>query len=85
MFGWREVYITISISDLEKARETLEQNGVRYHWKSGETSSSLFGRDNMRNGGSIGLDLNAAKQYRLFVKKQNFEQAQYLIGNLLRR
>lgn len=84
MFGWRNIYVTLSMFDLERVKQALEQSGIPYRWKVNETSSSPIGRANMRSHGSIGLNLDVAKQYSLYVKKEDVQQAEHIMNHSIR-
>jgi hypothetical protein len=75
MFGWREVYTSLTMSDFAKAREALGQKGIRYYYRSKNTFGNSRGHT-----GSLGINMDYAYQYYLYVKKKDYEQAQYLIG-----
>lgn len=79
MLGWREVYMSSVMNDCVKVRDVLDREGIRYRYK----IRNAYG-DNLRRMGSFGVDMNYAFQYYLFVKRQNFEQAQRFIESARR-
>lgn len=79
MFGWREVYMSSSITDCDKILKALEKNGIRYQYKIRSASGDI-------NGHMSALDSQAAMAFihYLYVKKQDYEQAKYFAGCALR-
>lgn len=75
MFGWREVYMSNSMSDFSKTREVLSQQGVHYKYK----VKNMAG-NSMHRMGSFGINIDFAYQYYLYVNKKDLEHAKHLIG-----
>ncbi len=81
MFGWREVFTSFSMIDFSKVREALGQKGIRYYYR----TKNLLSNYSRGHLGTFGVDMDYAVQYYLYVKKLDFEQAQYLISSARKR
>ncbi len=74
MFGWREVYMSSSMTDCAKIREALDAKGVHYRYKTSSMNNDIRSRMSV-------IDTKFAVQYYIFVKKQDYELAQSITGN----
>jgi len=81
MFGWEEVYMCFSMDDFIKVRDAVDREGIPNKRKIFAHSGTYIGRRSARERSSavIGNHTDYAKQFRLFVKKEDAEQARYLI------
>lgn len=80
MFGWEEVYMGFSMEDFEKARDAVTQAGMPYKRKLFAHAGAWLGRGKIRHSNAIiGHHTDFTKQYRLFVRLEDAEQARYLI------
>lgn len=80
MFGWVEAYTTFSMGDFDKARDALSAKGIRYHFKCKNMNGGGWGQQS-----SLGMNLDYATQYYLYVKKENIDDAPYLIHKAIHR
>jgi hypothetical protein len=81
MFGWEEVYMCFTMDDFIKARDAVTQAGMPYKRKIFAHAGTWLGRGTARarTNAIIGNHTDFTKQYRLFVKNEDAEQARYLI------
>ncbi len=80
MFGWEEVYMGFSMDDYIKARDAIESEGIAYKRKLFAHAGAWLGRGRVQQSRAIfGNHTDFSKQYRLFVRRENAEQARYLI------
>jgi hypothetical protein len=80
MFGWVEAYTTLSMGELDKARHALGQNGIRNHFKCKNMLGGVWGQQS-----TLGMKMDYATQYYIYVKKADEENAQYLIHKAIHR
>lgn len=84
IFNKEDVYIGYSMVELSKVREVLEKNGIKYTYKVVNHSGQWAGRGTTRGRfGSIGMNMNYEKQYIVSVKKNDYEEARYLVNKIL--
>lgn len=81
MFGWEEVYMGFSMDDFRKAQDAITQAGIPFKRKIFAHAGTFLGRGaaRVRTTVIIGSHTDYSKQYRLFVKNGDLEQARYLI------
>ncbi len=80
MFGWEEVYMGFSMEDFIKARDAVTRAGMPYKRKLFAHAGAWLGHGSaIRSNAIIGSHTDYTKQYRLFVRKEDAEQARYLI------
>lgn len=84
ILSWREVYITFSGKEQAEVRKLLEENDIPVKIKvssaRGRLSANLpLGAEPMAVNSS-GIDPAGADEYRIFVKKENKEEAMGLLG-----
>jgi hypothetical protein len=72
------VYIGYSLEELSKVRECLILAQIKYDYKVSSHSSHSRGRY-----GSFGSNVNYEKQYYVYVKNKDYEQAKYLVDKVL--
>ena len=79
-FNKINVYMGYSLKEFSKTREILAQQKIPYTYKIVDHSQEQTGRGTIRgNFGSFGTNKDYEKLYYVFVKKDDFEKAQYLI------
>ncbi len=85
MFGWEEVYMGFSMDDFIKARDAIACEDMPYKRKIFAHAGTFLGRGTarVRTTVIIGNHTDYTKQYRLFVKTQDAEQARYLINRAM--
>jgi len=81
MFGWEEVYMGFSMDDFINARDAVTREGIPYKRKIFAHAGTFLGRGTVRARTTviIGSHTDYTKQYRLFVRNEDAEQARYLI------
>lgn len=80
MFGWEEVYMGFTMEDFARARDAVARAGLPHKRRLFAHAGAWLGRGRVRHSSAIiGSHTDYAKQYRLFVRKQDAEQARYLI------
>ncbi len=81
MFGWEEVYMGFSMDDFIKARDAVTSEDMPYKRKIFAHAGTFLGRGTarVRTMAIIGNHTDFTKQYRLFVRREDAEQARYLI------
>lgn len=80
MFGWEEVFMGFSMEEFIKARDAVVRAGMPYKRKLFAHAGTWLGRGYVRASSSvIGSHTDYTKQYRLFVKKEDAQQARYLV------
>lgn len=84
LFNKEDVYIGYSMAELNKVREALENEGIKYTYKVINHSGQWTGRGTTRgNWGSFGMNMDYEKQYIVSVKKSDYETAIYLVNKVL--
>ena len=80
IFNRRELLTTFSTEEQIRVRDILSQNGVEYRIKAVNPSArSGFGGGSRAHTGSLGVDLNCAVQYTVYVYAKDLERARSLI------
>lgn len=79
----KEVYIGFSEKDFSSVRETLEQNHIRYTYAVENNGYQPNARSTGAFPGSVGVDLEFGRMYRIFVKPADYETAQYFVQQAL--
>ena len=77
LFNRRELITTFSMEKQAKVRDILSQNGIGYRVKTNSHSSGTYARGRT---GSHGLNADHAYQYTIYVHRNDYEKAQYLIN-----
>lgn len=77
MFFWqkKEVLVTFSLVDFNRVKDILSANQIPYDWK---TMPECGNRGN-RTMGTAFMDQSVMRQYYLYVKKKDYERAEYII------
>lgn len=78
LFNQKELMTTFSMKEQSEITEELHNNGVKYRVKTVSRMGAERGKV-----GSYGLDEKGAYQYIIFVKKNQYEKAQFYLKNLL--
>lgn len=81
MFGWEEVFMCFSMDEFIKARDAVAREDMPHKRKIFAHAGTFLGRGTarVRTIAIIGNHTDYTKQYRLFVKTRDAEQARYLI------
>lgn len=84
----KEVLVTQDIVKYQKAREKLAQNGIRSTSRISDLANpssgfwSLFGMSRRVSTGMAFENRNIQKTYYIYVSKEDYEYAQYLVRSL---
>lgn len=78
LFNRKELYITYSMNDRIRVCDILSANGIDYQLKSTNTTSP--GMNHRRGGSTLGLNMDYAYEYKIYVHKDDYDRALYLIG-----
>ena len=84
MFNHREVLITSDLKRFNEARCALDNAGINYSIKTRNLFSPSYLPDNSRTRGIPGTKNEHAYEYKIFVHKNDYEQAVYVIRELLK-
>ena len=79
MFPWnrKEVYLGLSMKEFNKVCDILAANKIQYDSRAVNHNANWSGtRGRM---GSAGVTLAYENQYYVYVKKQDYENAKYLL------
>lgn len=80
IFNRRELLITFSVEEQNRVRDILARNNIDYRVKTvNPTARATFGRSGRARTGSLGIDLDCAYQYYIYVHKRDYARAQSLI------
>ncbi len=80
IFNGAELIITYDMKQQAEIRNILSANNIEYIVKVKNMQSSNWGRSGMRTRtGTLGTNANFSYEYKIYVKKKDLEQAQYLI------
>lgn len=74
-FSWKELFMTFDVRAYDRLAQTLEKAGIPYRVK-----THYSGNANRRTGmiGSLGERPEFETQYRILVKKRDYERARHL-------
>jgi hypothetical protein len=72
IFNRKEVFLTYSVKDQADAKEILSNNNIKYRIKSKTNKSGIGSIDN-------------AYEYRIFVHKDNWAKAKYLLAHKIKK
>ena len=77
IFNRRELITTFSRDAQARVRDVLSQNGIDYRIKTDSHPSGMYARGRT---GTLGQNPAHAYQYTIFVHRNDYEKAQYLIS-----
>ena len=77
LFNRRELITTFSMDAQTRVRDILSQNGIDYRVKTNSHPSGMYTRGRT---GSYGQNPEFACQYTIYVHRNDYEKAQYLIN-----
>lgn len=75
-FTWQELCVTHSMKEQSKMRRTLDAQHIPHRIR----TKSRVGSS--RSLGTSGVDLEKMYEYRIFVRKNDLDQARYVIEEL---
>jgi len=77
-------YIGHSMEKSSKIRAVLKREGIKYTYKVNDPSAQWLGPGSSRgNVGSFGMNKKLEKQYVIYVKIKDVENAKYFIHSIL--
>lgn len=79
IFNRREVCLTFDVHKLAKVREILSVHGIDYKVKSINHRNG-FGNDSRVRMGNFGINVEYGREYVVYVKKDDFEEARELLA-----
>lgn len=82
VFNRAEVCITYNTDEQCRVRSILADHGIEYRVKAKNlTSPSVFGIGSRERHGTIGINMDYAYEYIIYVQKQDYDLAVHLIHN----
>lgn len=80
IFNRAELVITYDMKRQADVRNILSANNIEYIIRTKSPQTSNFGRTNMRaKTGTLGINQDCSYEYKIYVKKTDFEKSKYLI------
>jgi len=79
IFNRKELIITYDLNRQSQVRSILTENHIPCTIKTLNRGGPL-GIDPCRRRGTLGIRTDAAYEYKVYVKKEDFEKARYLIN-----
>ena len=79
IFNRKELLLTDDMKRQSDVRDLLAQNGIDYAVKTINRQSPAFLSSSRARTGSFGIDLSRAYEYRIYVRKSDYEKAKLLI------
>ena len=88
-FNRAELFVTYDLDRMNQVRYALEEAGLDYQYKAKDLASpsmleGLFGGSSRGRTGTFGMNNDARVEYKLYVLREDLEQAQALLRNCLR-
>ena len=77
LFNRKELCTTYDMIRLEKIQDTLAANHIDYKMRLYNPARNA---SRSRSHGTIGINLSHATQYYIYVKKEDYERAKYLLN-----
>lgn len=80
IFNRKELYVTYDMKSQASVREVLASNGIDYSVKTiNRMNASYVSGGERGRVGTYGQDANTMYEYRIYVRKADFEKAKKLI------
>lgn len=80
IFNRKELYITYDRKEQATVRKILSQNNIEYDVKvKNRRSPSPMAAGSRARTGSVGTDLEKNYEYKIYVRKEDYEQAEFLL------
>ncbi len=79
IFNRKELLLTDDMKRQADVRDLLAQNGVDYAVKTINRQNPTVPDSSRARTGSFGIDLSRAYEYRIYVRKSDYEKAKSLI------
>lgn len=78
-FNRKELLITMDMKRQGEVRSILDKNGIQYDVKiTNLENPAVMGKSRGRTG-SLGLDQKYVYEYKIYVHKKDYEEAEWLI------
>ena len=83
-FNRAELFVTYDLDRMNQVRYALEEAGLDYQYKTKDLASpsmleGLFGGSSRGRTGTFGMNNDARVEYKLYVLREDLEQAQALL------
>lgn len=75
---WREVRITYSLKERAETRDRLAAAGIENLIRTKNIAAPTFS-DRRGDFGTLGMKMDASCEYKIFVRKDDYERAQHEI------
>lgn len=80
IFNRKGLFITYDMQKQSEVRTVLENNKIAHKVAvKNITTPSPFSSGSRARTGSLGIDLNSSYEYKIYVKKADYEKAAYLL------
>lgn len=80
IFNRKELFVTFDLQKQAEIRQILQANGIDYQIKvTNRKSASPVWSGTRAYTGTFGEDLSQMNEYKIFVHKDDYEQAVYLM------
>lgn len=80
IFNRRELHVTFELQEQNRIRSILETNQIDYNIKTtNRMSASPMAAGERGRVGTLGQDMGANYEYKIYVHKADFEKASFLI------
>ncbi len=80
IFNRKELIVTMEMDRQSEVRNILSQNGIDYTVKTTNLQAApVMGGNRRRQYGSFGINPQYSYEYKIYVHKNDFEKAAYLI------
>ena len=76
-FNRRELYMTYNMNDRVRVCDILRANGIDYLIKTTNTTAPAMG--GRRGGSTLGVNMDYAYEYKIYVHKDDYDRALHLI------
>ena len=82
VFNRKELLMTYDMQRQSEIRNILRSQNIEYHVKvKNLLNPSPFSSNPRARTGSFGINLTKTYEYKIYVKKSDYEQAKYLINS----
>lgn len=78
LFNRKELHITYDMNDRVRVCGILSDNGIDYRLKTTNTTAPAMG--GRRGGSTLGVNMDYAYEYKIYVHKDDYDRALHLIG-----
>lgn len=82
IFNRKELFVTLSMDVQKKLREVLAENKIEYTVKTKNLQERTFSESRRAGTGSFGVNQAVNYEYQIYVRKEDYDQAQLLTSNI---